>query len=368
MARSNPSAPPPRQSLFCVRFSILILLALFSAASIHFFSTLTELQFKIRTDESTISSLQQSINSQQLIINRFNQSVTNADVQDKVAELEQSLHDTENLMLSSLDTTTIQIQTLLNATVDSLDATVKEAQAEIQHEVAIVKGDVEQYVSTTQDQFSMENSFMVWQLAGTFTVLACLISMWHMTAHVRKFKRPFVQRKILAILWMSPIYGITSWLSLVFPVYEGYLAIVKDLYEAYVVYQFLSFLISVLGKGNRDNVVNVLAKHANHLEPPMRLCGCFRGKYPVGDPRSLADAALMQCQIFTMQFVFFKPMTAIGLFTCLKLGITGDGPFDYRSFPFWFKIVQNISVFTAFSGLLKVGFLLNFLHFFSSNY
>ena len=256
MARSNPSAPPPRQSLFCVRFSILILLALFSAASIHFFSTLTELQFKIRTDESTISSLQQSINSQQLIINRFNQSVTNADVQDKVAELEQSLHDTENLMLSSLDTTTIQIQTLLNATVDSLDATVKEAQAEIQHEVAIVKGDVEQYVSTTQDQFSMENSFMVWQLAGTFTVLACLISMWHMTAHVRKFKRPFVQRKILAILWMSPIYGITSWLSLVFPVYEGYLAIFKDLYEAYVVYQFLSFLISVLGKGNRDNVVN----------------------------------------------------------------------------------------------------------------
>jgi hypothetical protein len=69
----------------------------------------------------------------------------------------------------------------------------------------------------------------------------------------------------------------------------------------------------------------------------------------------VADAVLMQCQAFTMQFVFFKPMTAIGLFTCAKLGITGNGPFDYRSFPFWFKIVQNISVFTAFSGLLKAG-------------
>jgi hypothetical protein len=80
--------------------------------------------------------------------------------------------------------------------------------------------------------------------------------MWHMTAHIRRFKQTYVQRKILAILWMSPIYGITSCLSLVFLAYEGYLAIVKDLSEAYVVYQFLSFLISVLGKGNRDNVVN----------------------------------------------------------------------------------------------------------------
>ena len=358
MAKSNSNANPPRQSLCCVRFSIFILLAAFSAASIYLYKIVTSLQDKISTYESTISSLQQSVNSQQYIINRCSQSVTNADVQSKIAELEQSLHDTETQMFSSLDKTTIHIQTLLNATVSSLSSTVQAAQAEIQTEVAAVKGDIDQYVQTTQDQFSMENSFMVWQLAGTFTVLACLISMWHMTAHIRRFKQPFVQRKILAILWMSPIYGITSWLSLVFPVYEGYLAIVKDLYEAYVVYQFLSFLISVLGKGNRDNVVNVLAKHANHLEPPMRLCGCFRGKFPDDDPRSVADAVLMQCQVFTMQFVFFKPMTAIGLFTCAKLGITGDGPFDYRSFPFWFKIIQNISVFMAFNGLLKVGVVL----------
>jgi Domain of unknown function. len=300
-----------------------------------------------------IASLQSSIDKQQLIINRFNQSVTNADVQKKVNQLEQSLHQTESQMLSKLDDTTAKIQILLNSTVETLDKTVKAAQAEIEHEVDIVKGDVEQYVRTTQDQFSMENSFMVYQLAGTFTLLACLISMWHMTAHVRRFKRPFVQRKILAILWMSPIYSITSWLSLVFPKYEGYLAIIKDLYEAYVVYQFLSFLISVLGRGDRDAVVDLLAKHADHLEPPIRCCGCFRGKYPFGDPRALADAVLMQCQVFTMQFVFFKPVTAIGLFTCDKLGYSANGPLDYENATFWLKIIQNVSVFMAFSGLLK---------------
>lgn len=356
MARNNSrnnQPDPPRQSLFCIRFSIVLLLAGLSAASFYFFESLVALQAKVGADESMIASLQSSIEKQQLIINRFNQSVTNADVQKKVSQLEQSLHQTQSQMLSQLDETTSKIQTLLNATINTLDTTVKAAQTEIQHEVDIVKSDVEQYVRTTQDQFSMENSFMVYQLAGTFTLLACLISMWHMTAHVRRFKRPFVQRKILAILWMSPIYSITSWLSLVFPQYEGYLAIIKDLYEAYVVYQFLSFLISVLGRGDRDAVVDLLAKHADHLEPPMRFCGCCRGKYPFGDPRALADAVLMQCQVFTMQFVFFKPVTAIGLFTCDKLGYFGNGPLDYKNPTFWLKIVQNVSVFMAFSGLLK---------------
>ncbi len=137
---------------------------------------------------------------------------------------------------------------------------------------------------------------MKFQLAGTFCLLAILISMWHMTAHIRQFKRPFVQRKILAILWMSPIYAVTSWLSLVFPQFEGYLAIVKDFYEAYVIYQFLSMCMSVIGRGDRDTVVEALAKHADHLVPPIRFCGCCRRKNPYPTPRDLASAVLMQCQ------------------------------------------------------------------------
>jgi hypothetical protein len=36
---------------------------------------------------------------------------------------------------------------------------------------------------------------------------------------------------------MCPIYAVTSWFSLVFPSTEGYLAIIKDSYEAYIIYQ-----------------------------------------------------------------------------------------------------------------------------------
>jgi len=230
---------------------------------------------------------------------------------------------------------------------------------------------------------------MVYQLAGTFTLLGCLISMWHMTSHLRNFQQPFVQRKILAILWMCPIYSVTSWLSLVVPAMEGYLAILKDLYEAYVIYQFLSFLIAVLGKGNREAVVDLLARHADHLSPPVRCFGCCRKRLGHGivcsdEKRQLADNVLLQCQVCAMQFVFLRPLLTAVQFVLKKIDYHGPlfgpgNPFDksggdyldmnadssdvcsyfgggmiaYCTPQFWLILMENISVFLAFSGLLN---------------
>lgn len=147
----------------------------------------------------------------------------------------------------------------------------------------------------------------------------------------------------------SPIYAITSWFSLVFHASGGYLAIIKDFYEAYVIYQFLSFCIAVLGRGNREAVVDLLARHASHLTPPFRLCGCFCPD-PYETDRQLAYAVLMQCQRFAMQFVFLRPLTSIALVVLDKMDIHGQ---DYRSPQFYIIMIQNLSVFIAFTGLLK---------------
>ena len=235
---------------------------------------------------------------------------------------------------------------------------------------------------------------MIYQLAGTFTLLGCLISMWHMTNHIRNFHQPFVQRKILAILWMCPIYSITSWLSLVLPRMEGYLGIFKDMYEAYVIYQFLSFCIAVLGKGDRNTVVELLAKHADHLSPPIRCSfGCCKKHLGAGiqicedEKKQLADDVLLQCQVCAMQFVFLRPLLTAALFILKKVqyygpmfgpgspfdhhhdnsgedGVDdmdsgmggssgGGGLVDYRSPQFYIVILQNVSVFVAFSGLIN---------------
>jgi hypothetical protein len=43
------------------------------------------------------------------------------------------------------------------------------------------------YIQVTNQQLSAESDFIKYEIAGTFTLLACLISMWHVWGHLRHF-------------------------------------------------------------------------------------------------------------------------------------------------------------------------------------
>lgn len=350
-SQSSVSLSSFRAANLCNRFYLLMILVIVILCSSYFNHSLVLMSNQMKVDESEFERLKNIVKAQSIVIQRFNESITNTDVVQKVSFLEEKLKTTESHMEEEMKHSQEKVANLLETTLKELNTTVSSAKAQIHDEVLFVKEDVAKYASDTNEKFNMENSFMVYQLAGTFTLIACLISMWHMTAHLRRFKRPFVQRKILAILWMSPIYGITSWLSLVFPRFEIYFGTIKDFYEAYTIYQFLSFLIGVLGRGNRYVVVDKLARHSDHLEPPFRLFGCCT-EDPYDTPKKKADGVLLQCQAFAMQFVFLKPLTAIGIFLCKKFYID-DGEPSYMTPKFWIIMLQNLSVFIAFSGLLK---------------
>jgi hypothetical protein len=228
----------------------------------------------------------------------------------------------------------------------------------------------------TQDQIQVltekvdqEHSYTLYQMAGTFTLLTCLLTMFHMSSHLRNFHEPVVQRKIITILWFSPIYSCTSFLSLLFPTADGYLAVMKDFYEAYVVYTFLSFLIAVLGKGDRDAVVEILSQHADHMKAPTRLLSGFYHPPPDTNDNAKANAVLLECQILCMQFVLIRPMTSIASFVSTTLledqdddqvgGNDGNDDSDVSKWAFFWSpyfyiaMVTNVTVFLAFRGLLK---------------
>ena len=175
---------------------------------------------------------------------------------------------------------------------------------------------------------------------------------------------------------MSPIYAVTSFLSLLWPAAQGYLAIIKDLYEAYVIYQFLAFLIAVLGQGDRDAAVRVLAVHSDHLDKPAKCLSCFYHPPPNEGPIAKANAVLMECMILCMQFVFLRPLTSIASFVCevitisdvqLRMIVASANEQDttteadveanawayFKSPLFYIAMIQNVSVFFAFSGLIK---------------
>jgi len=351
----NGSKPSVPKHLKTVLFATVL-----CSLSIAFQLEMHSINLALADQNEHIATLETTVAKQKVVIDRFNSSITNTDVLGRLEALEANLTATRQSLQDELDHEELAVKQQLDSTLKELSNTVNKAENEIQDEVTKVKADVESYVRSTQDQFSMENSFMVYQLAGTFTVLTCLISMWHMTAHLRKFNQPTVQRKIMAILWMSPLYAVTSWFSLVFHSAEGYLAIVKDAYEAYIIYQFLSFCIAVLGKGDRDNVVDLLSRRADHLTPPFRFCAICEAcglvrPYEYEDDRHLADAILLQCQAFAIQFVFLRPVitTAMVVLNKLQYYGLGDGPGDYKSPQFSLTVLQNLSIAIAFAGLLK---------------
>lgn len=226
----------------------------------------------------------------------------------------------------------------INTTVKALNATVEKVQE-----------DVNKQVEEVNENVSDQNSLMAYQFAGTFAILGSLISFWHMAAHIRKLNEPIVQRKIIAIMWMVPIYSVSSWLGLVFVEAQAYLSVFKDVYEAYAIYQFLAFLIAILGKGDREAVITLLATHADHLKPPIRFNPWVkRETFP--SPRHKAEAVLHQCQFFTMQFVLLRPVTTIVM---VILDAVHESQWDPKYPQFYVMMVVNISIFFAFTGLVR---------------
>lgn len=236
--------------------------------------------------------------------------------------------------------------TQIAPTIKELDTTVSNATVSMTSAVKKVNEDVSTAVST-------QDSFLAYQFAGIFTLIGGLISIWHMTAHLSHFNEPIVQRKILAILWMGPLYSLTSFLSLVFVTAEAFLAVIKDCYEAYCIYTFLSFLIAVLGRGDRNAVIDLLASRADQLKMPVYPCDLLSSGHTYryeNDPKAKAEAVLHQCQLFAMQFVLLRPLTTIAM---IISNLLYQGEWDFRSPQLYFVVITNISVCVAFSGLLK---------------
>jgi len=126
------------------------------------------------------------------VIERFNSSVTDSDVLVQLGAMKELLNATTAAVTSELTDTKREIQTSLRKTTHELSETVTDARTEINHQVNRVRTEVSSYQDQTQDQYSQTKFLLMIQLAGTFTLLSCLISMWHMTAHLRQLAEPDV--------------------------------------------------------------------------------------------------------------------------------------------------------------------------------
>lgn len=68
-----------------------------------------------------------------------------------------------------------------------LDVAVRKAKADIREDVDQVRQDMSSYISSTDLALKAESDFIKFEIAGTFSLLACLISVYNVWCHLRHF-------------------------------------------------------------------------------------------------------------------------------------------------------------------------------------
>ncbi|KAL1282168.1 hypothetical protein QQF64_000971 [Cirrhinus molitorella] len=56
-----------------------------------------------------------------------------------------------------------------------------------------------------------------WFIAGIFVFMTIPISLWGILQHLVHYTQPELQKPIIRILWMVPIYSLDSWIALKYP-------------------------------------------------------------------------------------------------------------------------------------------------------
>jgi len=142
-----------------------------------------------------------------------------------------------------------------------------------------------------------------------------------------------LQRPIVRILFMVPIYSLDSWLSLRYKEYSLYFNLIRDCYEAYVLYMFFILLVNYFS--GEAALVKILEN-----KPPMKhpFPTCFLPKIKLG------LSFLRWCKFCVLQFALIKPLdTLVAIVLEVSDGYR-EGNFDPSFGYLYITIIDNISI------------------------
>jgi uncharacterized FlaG/YvyC family protein len=127
------------------------------------------------------------VNTQSHIETELNATLQRMNV--VVTSAAQTIFSVQNNVTTDLNSLSAEIQNKI----DSLNADVEVAQQSINEQVKTIQDQITTYIVVSDKQFAAENDFVRFQLAGTFTLIGCLISLWHINSHGRHYINPNVQ-------------------------------------------------------------------------------------------------------------------------------------------------------------------------------
>lgn len=179
-------------------------------------------------------------------------------------------------------------------------------------------------------------------IGGICVTISTGQSLYLLIQHLRYFNKPEYQLYICRIILMVPIYCLTSCISMMFPSIAVEFTMIKDCYEAFVIYSFTILLINYVGGDRRLSLNLELKENITH---PWPLSYCFQSFHP-------GTYFLRLVKIGVLQFVIFRPLVSI-LSTVLEIiGLYHDSYFGPDDSYLYLFILNNVSFCLALYGLV----------------
>ena len=181
--------------------------------------------------------------------------------------------------------------------------------------------------------------------AFSLTAISATLSLLEIAMHLRHYSNPKEQRFVVRIIALVPVYGVLSCVALAKPTVSLDVDIARDMYESWIVYNFLSLCVEYVG--GPANVLTSCGRTRKKLPPTIWACTCTEREGTVVD-----EKYLRRSKKFALQFVFLKPVLSVVSWIAHQEKKYGDHEINFSKGYIYVLFVYNISYSLALYGLL----------------
>lgn len=172
-------------------------------------------------------------------------------------------------------------------------------------------------------------------LAGVSSLIASLLSILSIWHQAKNYRKPLLQRYVIRILLMVPIYSLSSWSSIVSLRAAMLLDPIRDIYEAFTIYTFFQLLINFIG-GERALIIMMYGREPVEHLFPLKYC---LPKVDISDPHTF-----LAIKRGILQYTWLKPVFGFISLIMKATGIYKEGYLGLDSGYLWSGIAYNLSV------------------------
>ncbi|KAF9693361.1 hypothetical protein EKO04_008705 [Ascochyta lentis] len=172
-------------------------------------------------------------------------------------------------------------------------------------------------------------------VAGVCALVASLVTFVAVWLQTKNYRKPLLQRYVVRILLMVPIYAAASWGSLMSVQAASWIDPLRDIYEAFTIYTFLQLLINFIG-GERALIILMTGRAPVSHPWPMSL---ILPKLDISDPHTF-----LAVKRGILQYTWVKPLLALAAVIMKATGVYKEGYIHATSGYFWSSIIYNISI------------------------